>query len=92
MIFSSPVINQKMPKLAKKLKKWPKVKVVRHFGKNNQIDKKMLSVGQNYNPHLWAKFGKDPISSFWENGGDSFLGRFWKVIVLVYMTSRRDPL
>ena len=61
--FSS--YQQKPRFLAKNSKICPeKEKVVRHFGKNNQIDKKMLSVRQNYNPHLWAKFGKDPICSF----------------------------
>ena len=61
------------------------MKVVHNLANFGLINKKMLSANLDHNPHLWAKFGKDPICSFWEKLAERFLARFCKVIVLVYM-------
>ena len=53
--------------------------MVRHFGKIYQICKKMLSAHLDHNPHHRAKFGKDPIGSFWENGAETLRGVFEKL-------------
>ena len=39
----------------------------------------MLSARLDHNPHHRAKFGKDPIGSFWENGGETFWAVFEKL-------------
>ena len=78
-ITGSWFINEKLQILKKKVEKWPKVKVVRHFGQNYRIGKKMLSADLDHNPHHRAKFGKDPMCSFWENRAETFRALFEKL-------------
>ena len=78
-ITASWFINEKLQILKKKVEKWPKVKVVRHFGQNYRIGKKMLSADLDHNPHHRPKFGKDPMCSFWENRAETFRALFEKL-------------